>query len=652
MVTTTVGTDINSKPVTDTITINVTPAPVTVPEITSISEVTIDNDYKLPKLDYTSLEDLPAIDSSKVMLKVGYDGAAAGDAVAANTVEGVELFYCFQETGELLVADKDYDNLQFATSTYTNTLGIVAVAGDISAKTATGFTTEEVTLTAVFNRENVIGGTAVSDIDLADFDVYIKVGNGENQKLDNADVTFQFLNTSGNTITTIPASGEAKVKVTYMGVSNNDGTGSLIPLTIVPAPVDYAFKSVTFKTDYPGTLYKMDYSTAPSVTADGVLSAVVITADGEELKDQPTTPSWTGISVGYYSAENVEAAIAAETTDFTAYENVYLGVTYKVGEEVVASYFAEVTLADPVINSITFVPTYLKVLDGSANTPMYNSEIEWTLTATPAEGKAFEVDPSAATYWIGGQPATYADVPKTVKDAEVKVLAVYGGKEATLQTVPAGKAFIDPAKIEVKATQTLLDNAWIDDLYSTAVTKADNEDTYYTVDYSKAIVGGDTDDVAAPTFTVSAPSSVAVLNATGNQVKVTVTYTDSTGDKAATEEYTVTFAAKAYVEGAPALKFIKDDGTTVDVSSTAGTYTYIVPGTYTFAEDFTDGLIDHGTSPVYSGAINWGEGSITSTGLTMQEGASGTVTIEYQTRTNAEPSTITYYIAASASHAN
>lgn len=632
-VTVTVGTDVSGRPVTTTKTINVVAKAAVITSIASVDAT----GFKIPKFDYTTLADLPEIDASKVKVSVGYNNETAGAAVAANTIEGIKLSYCFQETGELLVEGTEYDNLKFATGSYNNNLGIVAVVGDLSAKTATAVGTETVTVTGVYSG-TVVAGTPVADIDLNNLSVYVKVGtSGENQKVSNSDVKVEFVNGSGNTTQTEAKMNDLFLRLTYKGVNNSS---SLTSVKVIEAPVVYTIKSVKFK-ETALELFKMNYTDAPSISATTALDEVVITKDG--VDQTPVTSTFTDIEVGYYTAKDLESAITAGTTDFSEYDNVYVGVTYSVDEDVVASYFEEVELSEPVIESIALEAEYQK--KNSDEAAMFNSEITWTLTATPSDGKSFEVDPANAEYWIDGQLAKYADVQKTVNGKTPVILAVYGGKESATVTVEAGAAYVNPDYVTVEVTDALKAAAWVGDTYATAVANDDNLSTYFklTIDEKNAYVGG---TPSTPIIKAAkAPSSVAVLNETGNYVTVTVEYMDANGNATATKDYRVEFDAQSYV-----VKPVLNLGSVGPISTTNGEPTAIDVGTYSisFADSDVKGTVAASAYKVKAEKVGSSGDAPVVDGNRITIGKYSTVqiTVNYPTKAGAESGSQTFFVKA------
>ena len=633
----TVGTDVSGRPVTTTKTINVVAKAAVITSIASVDAT----GFKIPKFDYTTLADLPEIDASKVNVSVGFNNESAGAEVAANTIDGIELSYCFQETGELLVEGTEYENLKFATGSYNNNLGIIAVVGDLSAKTAVAVGTETVAVTGVYSG-TVVAGTPVADIDLNNLSVYVKVGStGENQKVSNSDVKVEFVNASGNTTQTEAKMNDLYLRLTYKGVTT--ATGSLTKVTVIEAPVVYTIKSVKFN-ETALELFKMDYTTAPSITAATALTEVVITKDGED--QTPVTSTFTDIEVGYYTAKDLESAIEAGTTDFSEYDNVYVGVTYSVDDDVVASYFEEVELSEPVIESIALEAEYQK--KNSTSNAMFNSEITWTLSVTPEDGKAFEVDPANAEYWIDGQPAKYADVLKKVNGKTPAVLAVYGGKESSVVNVEAGAAYVNPDYVKVDVTDDLKAAAWVGDTYNkqtTGVVVENNIKKYFklTIDEKNAYVGG---TPATPTIeSVKAPSSVAVLNETGNYVTVTVKFIDENGNAEATKDYRVEFDAQSYVV-TPVLNL----GSVGPISTTDGEPTAIDVGTYaiSFEDSEVKGTVAASAYKVEAEKVGTSGTAPVIDGNRITIGTYSTVkiTVKYPTQSGAEAGSQTFFVKA------
>ena len=616
--------------------------------------------FRLGKLNYTGSEDLPAIDASKVMIAITVDAESGKttDYVAADKIEGLKLSYVSMVSGEAL--DDRYDGYAFTnTAADTDTgVGIVATYGETTTAPLALQIDQNTNVELQYGGKGIVEGTALNDeknpaIVVSDYRVYLTV-NGEKTLVDDvtaADFSFFSAETgeTGVTDNKMPAEGSSVyVSVDYKGsVSNRVDVESL-----GAAPVVYTITDVELKEDS-AKIYKQIYSTVPSANASVIKS---VTIDGVE---NPITTEFTSNGItAILSASNTEI-VEFELDengklDLSAVNTVYLAVSYKPSgaEDAADIYFEPIQLQEPTIKALTLSADYSDK-DSSSN-PMFGTDIEWTLTATTNESGTLVLNPENATYWLNGQSAKYSELPTTVSDKEVKVLAVYAGVESgttagTQTPVPAGTAYIDPDGISVEPTEALLKAVYIGDKYSTAATNSSNVETYYELKVADdAHVGGTvTGDSAGKIDTVVPPSSVAVLNEKDNKVTVKVSYLAEDGTTK-TKDCVVTFDAQSWATETETDSLDVTINGEISLATSKGSSEDAVDllkgGNYTIA---VTGLTEHGDA-AYAVSVEATEGTATLDGNTLTIGGYtvAKITVSYIDNSGASPAekSVDFYV--------
>ena len=218
--------------------------------------------------------------------------------------------------------------------------------------------------------------------------------------------------------------------------------------------------------------------------------------------------------------------------DLASVDQLYVEATYSNGETTVKAY-EPVVMPEAEITKVVLTGTPAYTYNDQ---PMYNAEIDWTISLENNLGPVVADYTGAYDVYIAGKPAD--KLPEYVTKATVNdirvVVAEFG--ESNSVSIGSGVSYVDPASIKVELNyQPLLDS----------IVKAGLGD--YKVSFD--VVEGTADDtITAAIDSVKPVISNAVVLETGNAVKVTVKYFSEEGTYKTTDPITVAFDGVAYVD--------------------------------------------------------------------------------------------------------
>ena len=451
---------------------------------------------------------------------------------------GIELIYGTKNGGAFIPLDTD--NLTgmtaaqlFVLATYE---GQSVVSSYIDSNSRSYINPSAVTI-GLKPSNNFKGFAAESEatVNPADFIVTATYANTA-ELLDSEDVEFvvslngycDATNAEANALETIPESGSVFVYAIYRG---NVGKIEVNVTAKVPAEVESVTGGkVAENALLPAKAYYHANNMASLKPSKDMIDSITVTMDDgtTETVTAKDSTTFTVDETAYYFAADEESAVKTENAekivvnggnyyDVTA-DKLYVKVTYygKVG-------FIEVNTETPEVKSLVAVPVYRNALNDSQKTPMVNSPIDWTVYTAAGSGNI--IDPAFQDWAIvvdGTEVADKSTVRVTDEEQTYNIYTTFGGTGfmtiSDPAKIPAGKSYIQKTGDRFIATVNYTP------LYG-------QEISYDAEDYAVtgwSVEGSETD--MAPAVEVVEPEGKDLL-AAGNKVRLSVTYTDATGEE-------------------------------------------------------------------------------------------------------------------------
>ena len=600
--------------------------------------------FQFAAFDY---ETLPEIDRTKVKFDVKLDnGTTAGEADVMTAEElGSDLVLTYVNKDGFEISA--FDSIDFSAKNANDGSGIylhatwkgTAVSKDYEVTIA------DTSIDVQYNGKGYTEETKLADIDLnpADFRVVLTVGTEKSILSLTADDFFWADSEDATEATdkvAMPAysdgTGCLYVGVNYNGVDSL--TNAKVPSLDKNATyVDYKLSDMVVELDEDFSIAKQYYNESIEnlLTAD-IIKSIKATTDDTSVTDKTVTISASDVELAYTTAKSDTPYVEPEDLKFSA-STLYVQVTYEYGAAAPLVGYAQVTIEDePAITSVELEPSYGEGITD----PAIETAITWNVKVNTADGYLYDgVTTGLATalsgydvaYYVNGRTAT--KLPEKVGETAVSnvVIKVGGVQSAQGVNIPAGKGYVEVTKFSV--TQSKEYTAWIDEYVS-----IDPED--YTLATTGYDVIGTVDESGMPKIIAV---EAAVLNAyveASNTVDVTVQYLDKSGELKTQVVEDVKVTGTAWVEGTPDLR-LGD----IRITGTEEAPTEITADTYTFADDFTNGLTAHGTGvgPTYSVSNISGSASGNATSLTVAADGVAKITITY-TDQSKEEKTADFYV--------
>ena len=497
--------------------------------IESLDSVHIKQSVVLPAWTY---DGVPVPSFNDVLVYVN------GDKTPLAADPGIELIYGTKNGGAFIPLDTDNltgmkDTQLFVLATYE---GQSVVSSYIDSGSKSYINPSAVTI-GLKPSNNFKGFAAESEatVNPADFIVTATYANTA-ELLDSEDVEF-YVSTNASldasnvelgAIDEIPASGDVYVYALYRG---NLGKHMVTVTPKVPAEVESVTGGkVAENAALPAKAYYHANNMASLKPAADMIDSITVTMDDgtTETVTAKDFPTFTVDTTAYYFAADEESAVNTENAekivvngvdyyDVTA-DKLYVKVTYyeKVG-------FIEVNTETPEVESLVAVPVYRNALNDSQKTPMVNSPIDWTVYTAAGSGNI--IDPTFQDWAIVVDGTEVADKSAVRVADEKQTYNIYttfnGTGFMTISApaeIPAGKSYIQKTGDRFIATVNYTP------LYGQEISY-DAED--YTVT-GWSVEGSETD--MAPVVGVVEPEGKDLL-AAGNKVRLSVTYTDATGEE-------------------------------------------------------------------------------------------------------------------------
>ena len=391
--------------------------------------------FQIPALNYEGKDELPEPDASKIYVKVTTDATAEGeyDYVLASAIEGLELSYV-DPTTKIALDDK-WNTYDFASVTANNNTG-VAIVATWNEKTTEPLTVQaaETSIKVEYCGTGLTTGTANKDINVSDFRVYL-IANGESalvEGLKATDFVFAKYSTGSNETANAISNEYYYATVNYKGIPVSKTTGAKVDV-LKAIPVYTITEAQFVDSNKTGIVYKQKYNAGqmPVAAVKNDLSLATI-SDGTNYKTVSSTinaEEWERISVGgyYVTDKNGEYVPLTAGYDFSAKDaKAYLAVTYTPETGKATTCYAEVTLTEPTVTSVTLSVAYDKMY-GSTAQPMLDSPIKFIVTGNTATGTVdLSEDTTNVSYYVNGETGSSVSKPaklsSTALGAEVGVV--------------------------------------------------------------------------------------------------------------------------------------------------------------------------------------------------------------------------------------
>ena len=520
--------------------------------------------FAIPAYDYTEI-DLPAIDPTKVGFDITATGDGAKNTALASELTGVTLEYVnkdgkpFDDNFESLdlTVEENRKDVYMQATWNEKVIGPTAVTvapASISAEVGKEY---QKAGTSSDSGYEIAAGTAIADVNKDAFRVYLAIGEESSkvkELLDSNDQNLKFYfvaSASDNTPTEeqkVGESGSAYMQIEYNGVV----LASPITFSVVAEKVTYTSPDVEFAT---APIFKQKYSAGETPTVaitdlksvtvtDNKGNVVVYSADDEETE----FGTWISVVGVYSDAEGEEALTEAE--DLSDVDTVYAKISYNSGTAFV---IVPVETVEPTVTSIDLVVAYTYKLH-DAETPMLDSPIEWTITATSETG-TFAVDPESAdlVIWVDNEEVSELPAILSKENLGKKVGVTYKGIDSgsgTAVTLPAAdgvKGYYEIADLGFEFADTATTEFFIGKAFTATATDYAIADGSFDYVYANADEVESVEEDDKPQIkSVSVPSKYQLIAETGNEVTIVVTYLDKTGDVIEADPATFEFNGRSW----------------------------------------------------------------------------------------------------------
>ena len=596
--------------------------------IESIDSVHIKLSTVLPAWTY---DGVPVPSFNDVLVYVNGD-----DKTPLAADPGIELIYGTKNGGAFIPLDTDNltgmkDTQLFVLATYE---GQSVVSSYIDSDSKSYINPSAVTI-GLKPSNNFKGFAAESEatVNPADFIVSATYANTA-ELLDSEDVEFvvslngycDATNAEANAIETIPESGSVFVYAIYRG---NVGKIEVNVTAKVPAEVESVTGGkVAENALLPAKAYYHANNMASLKPSEDMIDSITVTMDDgtTETVTAKDSSTFTVDTSAYYFAADEESAVNTENAekivvnggdyyDVTA-DKLYVKVTYyeKVG-------FIEVNTETPEVKSLVAVPVYRN--NDSQKNPMVNSPIDWTVYTAAGSGNI--IDPAFQDWAIVVDGTEVAD-KSTVRVADEKqtynIYTTFNGTGfltiSDPAEIPAGKSYIQKTGDRFIATVNYTP------LYGQEISY--NAEDYAVTGWS--VEGSDKGMV--PVVEVVEPEGKDLL-AAGNKVRLSVTYTDATGEEITEYVTTSEFISVANVT-VPGTLSIADIEGRIENGKVLNGQSYNITE---FVVDPTD-YTPHGNITLEVESVEFG-GKTTSTGsVTFVTTETGPLTVNIKPFLNSE----------------
>ena len=355
------------------------------------------------------------------------------------------------------------------------------------------------------------------------------------ERLSSSDVEVAYVDSNGKAIvanTVLEDDSLVYLSAEYMGaVGGSDALKVAEAGEKVVTGVEFALVD-----DFEGPakqVYDRYHTSAVSVSSSDIKLVTINYNYGE-----PTvlTDNYDGYGASFTFTTDMEGTklVTDKTTgaiDLTTVDQLYVEVTYTNGTTTVKSY-KPVEMTEAKVTSVRLTGTPAYTYQGQ---PMYDSEIDWTISLMNGNGPVVENYTGVYSVYIAGKPVD--KLPEFVTDKAVTdITVVVDGMEANTVSIGAGVAYVDESSIKVELNYVPL----IDSTIKTGLGD-------YKVTFD--VVGGEADDtITAAIASVKASVSNAVVLDGANSVAVTVSYFSNEGTVKTTDPITVPFNSVSYVE--------------------------------------------------------------------------------------------------------
>ena len=471
--------------------------------------------FTIPAYDYNGT--LPEIDGSKVLINVKFEGEDAARNVAADTVDGIELFWADPVTGGKL--DTAYVDTNFAAGAANKvTDSKIAVGATYNGEAVTGLYTVPVAKTSItlqYSGAKLVQGTPYSDVELSaeDFRALLYLNDEYAETLAIEDDMLA-LPATGE----VPTVGEPTVTLTYNGLTATTTIATAAPGEAVVKSVE-----VVLKDGYTGPA-KQYYTTLPTVQTGDVVKLIVTKDSGnpEEVA--------SSIEAEFYLAEGVKLSEAKETADgdydaLADVDTILIGATYD--EQV---YYSEpIALTEAVPTTLDIEVTYKNNAGKELSSPVVGSKIEYAVTLSNASG---DIDKAFTGYSAIDSNGNNAELPAEVTAAAATYTAYVDGYVAITDDVSivGGASYIDTDGIKFapkEGKEVILVGTAIDKSFVTTYFELDTDsyDAVKGVGADATVTVGDVNVVAGKKVEDGkqvVPVKVSYLNSEGEKVNETV----------------------------------------------------------------------------------------------------------------------------------
>ncbi len=589
-------------------------APTTVKELTGISST----DMAIPKFNYASVADLPAIEDYYGDIVLSYkDSNNISQTKKADLIANdFDIIYTNQYGEEL--TDKIV-SLDFAgaegedqTSVY---IQLVVDGENVGEPKAVKLA--DTSIVVYYDGNGYPANTEYEDINLNvdDFRVYLTVG--EETTNISAEITEKDLFwaaysegiTADTTNTAMPSYEEGQKNGRYVSVNYN-GVTDVTNAVVLSQKAIASISTVTFDvTDVTGPA-KQYLNAVPAVDVSQIKEFKVTMSDSSTSTLTAADFEWA-----FYTEANdatSKLALVEGEVDLSNVSELYVGATYNK-----VTYYSSTTVKT--VTSV--VATGLELSASYGDVALYGESIEWTINLVNDNGTVQKNVTGYTPYVVVGSESTkIAALPDELGTAgSYKVAYVYNDSllESNVVEIPAGTSYFN----EITATDLKVEYKGEKLYISEQLSSVSASDFEVTTTSSKYVGEGE-----APKLTVANIQLVSgeTIDAT-NKILVTVKYVGSDlKEHSVVKEVSLT--GTSWVEGTPALKL----GDVVVTGKTAETATEVIANTYTF-DAKKDGLEAHGTGvgPTYSVTNVSGTASGTGSTLTIAADGVAKVTITY-----------------------